>query len=85
MRAAVAYSLANDETSLDRLRDHFGPKMKRAPTPPPFTVIADRIDAHGAAFREKAAEIASIDTLQTFMKDFRAKYAPTPASATATN
>jgi hypothetical protein len=82
MRAAVAYSLANDEASLDRLRDHFGPKMKASPDGNAFAVIADRIDAHGAAFREKAAQIASIDTLQAFMKDFRTKYAGTATTTT---
>ena len=74
MRAAVAYSLANDETSLDRLRDHFGPKMKSSPDANAFTVIAQRIDEHGVAFRDKAAQIASVDTLQAFMADFKKKY-----------
>ena len=35
LRAAVAYSLANDEASLDRLRAHFAAKMKASPTPAP--------------------------------------------------
>jgi len=83
MRAAVAYSLANDETSLDRLRDHFGPKMKASPDASAFAVIAQRIDEHGVAFRDQAAHIASIDTLQAFMKDFKKRY-DAPA-ATATN
>ncbi len=74
MRSAVAYSLANDEASLDRLRDHFGPKMKASPDGNAFAVIAQRIDEHGVAFRDKAAQIASVDTLQAFMKDFKKKY-----------
>ncbi|MEJ0027501.1 MAG: hypothetical protein WDN01_15865 [Rhizomicrobium sp.] len=74
MRAAVAYSLANDEASLDRLRDHFGPKMKASPDGNAFAVIAQRIDEHGVAFRDRAAQIASIDTLQAFMADFKKKY-----------
>jgi hypothetical protein len=74
MRAAVAYSLANDETSLDRLRDHFGPKMTASADASAFGVVAQRIDGHGVAFRDTAARIASIDTLQTFMKDFRKRY-----------
>lgn len=82
MRAAVAYSLANDETSLDRLRDHFGPKMKTSPDASAFAVVAQRIDAHGVAFRDAAGQIASIDTLQTFMKDFRKHYSGVPANVT---
>jgi len=71
MRAAIAYSLANDETSLDRLRDHFGSKMKASPDASAFAVVAERIDGHGVAFRDTAARIAAIDTLSAFMKDFR--------------
>jgi hypothetical protein len=82
MRAAVAYSLANDEASLDRVRERFGAKMKASPDGSAFAVVAQRIDAHGAAFRDQAAQIASIDTLQTFMKDFRKRYA---SGATAMN
>jgi hypothetical protein len=82
MRAAVAYSLANDEAGLDRLRDRFGPKMKASPDGSAFAVVAQRIDSHGTAFRDQAAQIASIDTLQTFMKDFRKRYA---SGTTVTN
>jgi hypothetical protein len=73
MRAAVAYSLANDETSLDRLRDHFSAKMKNTPDANAFKVVSDRIDTHGVAFRDTAAQIASVDTLKNFMKDIRAQ------------
>jgi hypothetical protein len=76
MRAAVAYSLANDETSLTRLRDHFTGKMKTTADANAFTVVSDRIDAHGAAFRDAAAQIASVDTLKSFMKDIRAQSTP---------
>lgn len=70
MRAAVAYSLANDEASLARVRAHFAPKMKGTPDANLFAVLSSDIDQHGLAFREAAAKIASVDTLQTFMKDF---------------
>jgi hypothetical protein len=73
MRAAVAYSLANDQTSLDRLRQHFMPKMNAGPNANAFRVVSERIDAHGVAFREAAAKVASIDTLKSFMKDMRAR------------
>ncbi len=63
MRAAVAYSLANDETSLDRLRERFAAKMKVSPDGTAFAVVAQSIDAHGVAFRDAAAQIASVDTL----------------------
>jgi hypothetical protein len=71
MRAAVAYSLANDEVSLERLRTHFAAKMKSSPDGNAFQVVSERIDLHGLAFRNAAAQIASIDTLKAFMKDIR--------------
>ena len=70
LRMAVSYSLANDEPGLDRLRDHFGPKMRNTPDGQAFTVLSQDIDMHGVAFRDAAAKIASVDTLQAFMKDF---------------
>jgi hypothetical protein len=73
MRAAVAYSLANDETGLARLREHFAPKMAATPDANAFAVVSARIDAHGVAFRDAAAQVASIDTLKSFMKDIRAQ------------
>ncbi len=74
MRAAIAYSLANDQASLDRLRAHFTDKMKTTPDASSFAVVTQRIDLHGVAFRDTAGQIASIDTLDTFMKDFRRRY-----------
>jgi len=70
LRAAVAYSLANDETSLARLRDRFAPRMKGTSDANLFAVLSADIDQHSLAFRDAAAKIASVDTLESFMKDF---------------
>jgi hypothetical protein len=70
LRCAVAYSLADDEASLARIREHFTPKMKATPDANLFAVLAADIDAHGLAFRNAAAQIAQVDTLQSFMKAF---------------
>jgi hypothetical protein len=71
MRAAVAYSLANDEVSLERLRGHFGPRMQASADASAFAVLTQRIDMQGLAFRDAAARIASVDTLKMFMKDIQ--------------
>jgi hypothetical protein len=73
LRMAVAYSLANDEASLDRLRKNFAAKMTGTPDAGAFNVLSQNIDLHGVAFRDAAAQIASVDTLQSFMKDFSKK------------
>ena len=74
MRAAIAYSLANDEPGLERLRDHFAAKMKASPDASAFAVVTQRIDTQGVAFRDVAGKIASIDTLESFMTDFKKRY-----------
>lgn len=71
LRAAVAYSLANDEAGLDRLRDHFSQKMAQSPDANAFKVLSGRIDSHGVAFRNAAAQVASVDALRGLMKDIR--------------
>ncbi len=80
LRAAVAYSLAGDQQSLARLNEHFGAKMKSTPDAGLFAVLAAPLEAHGLAFRDAAAKIASIDTLQSFMKDFNRRYGEPPRS-----
>jgi hypothetical protein len=81
LRAAVAYSLANDEKSLERLRANFSPKMKVAPDGNLFAVLSAPIDMHGLAFRDAAGKIAGVDTLKGFMQDFQKKFsAPAKAS-----
>ena len=74
MRAAIAYSLADDEPSLDRLRTRFGAKMKASPDASAFAVVTQNIDTQGVAFRDLAGKIASVDTLEGFMQDFKKRF-----------
>ena len=60
--------------SLDRLRAHFAPKMQATPDANAFAVVTQNIDSQGLAFRETAAKLASVSTLEAFMKDFKTKY-----------
>jgi hypothetical protein len=75
MRAAIAYSLAGDQASLDRLREHFAARMKPSPDASAFAVVTQAIATQGTAFRDMAGQIASIDTLETFMQDFKKHHA----------
>ena len=45
--------------------------MKASPDANAFDTVTQRIDMHGLAFRDAAAKVASIDTLQTFMKELQ--------------
>ncbi len=74
LRAAISYSLADDQFALDRLRKKFYPKMIKSPDAESFVVVTKPIKVRGKAFRDLAKEIASVDTLDAFMKKFRQRY-----------
>jgi tetratricopeptide (TPR) repeat protein len=82
MRAAVAYSLAGNESGLDLLRERYGAKMGASPDAKAFAIVSENIDRQGVAFRDLAKQIASIDSLQAFMADFKKQGA---AAKTASN
>lgn len=74
MRAAISFALAGDRLGVDRLREKYGTLMANSPLGSSFAVVTGPIDASGAEFRAIAANIATIDTMQTFLADYRAKY-----------
>ena len=74
LRVAIGYSLANDQLSLDRLRTKYGPKMADSPNAHTFDLVTRPIQTQGTEFREVAREIAQIDTLRQFLKEYRAQY-----------
>ena len=73
MHAAVAYALAGDAASVDRVRARYTTKLKGGPDEKAFAVITGRDNIHGLAFRDAAAKVASVDMLQTFVKDMQKK------------
>ncbi|MEX0839275.1 MAG: tetratricopeptide repeat protein [Parvibaculum sp.] len=76
MRAAVAYSLAEDEEGLSRMRTKFGGAMNRSPDAGAFAIISDPIVKQGVAFRELASRIASIDTMERFVTSLKDEASP---------
>jgi len=84
MRAAVAFSLADDNEGLARLRETFGAKMSQSEDAPAFSVVTESVDRQGVSFRDLARRIASVDTLEQFMTAFRERHG-VPAQAAATN
>ncbi|MBZ0218572.1 MAG: hypothetical protein K8F25_18595, partial [Fimbriimonadaceae bacterium] len=73
MRAAISYTLANDQIGLDRFRSKFSQKMSEGPEARAFQVVTNSVADQGLEFRELAREIASVDTLEAFLKDFRSQ------------
>ena len=86
LRAAVAYSLSGEQFALDRLRKKFYEKMIKTRDAEAFAVVTRPVKSQGIAFRNLAKDIAATDTLDAFMRDFRARYDPAtpPAQTSAT-
>jgi hypothetical protein len=83
MRAAVGYAMAGDATRLTLFRQRYAAKMAASPDARAFGVITEEIETSGFAVRELAKKLASVDSLQAFMTEFRARTAPADAAAVA--
>jgi len=83
LRAAIAYSLAESQFALNRLRKKYYPKLVKTPDAGAFLVVTKPIRDKDVTFRNLAKEIAAIDTLDTFIKEFKAGYTEAPGDKRA--
>jgi hypothetical protein len=74
LRAAIAYSLADEVLALDRLRSRFSPKMADSRDARIFAFLTQPKIASTAAFREIARGVTSADTLADFLAEYRKRY-----------
>jgi tetratricopeptide (TPR) repeat protein len=82
LRAALAYSLADDTIGIVRFREKYAGKMGEGPDKNAFAVAVDRKAVDSAEFAEIAKKISAADTLDGFLRDLRVPYPQTgPASA----
>jgi hypothetical protein len=79
LRAGLGYALADDRLGLDRFRGKFAPKMDDGSDRRAFEIVTDPAAANGAEFRQVARTIAAVDTLDSFLRDMRARYPETGA------
>src|SRR5262249_60003227 len=66
LRAALAYSLADDALGLDRFRQKYAAKMGEGPDKNAFAVAIDRKAVDSAEFSEIAKRVSAADTLDSF-------------------
>lgn len=78
LRSAIAFSFANDEYALNRLRARFDAKMSDGVFASAFDVVTSPIETHGSAFRDVARSIAGLNTLNRFLSDYRSTFATQP-------
>ncbi|SON56210.1 putative lipoprotein [Hartmannibacter diazotrophicus] len=74
LKAAISYALSQDKIGLGRLRDKYGTKMAGSPKAGIFDLVTGPIDTSGHEFGVIASNIAGIDTMKTFLADYRSQY-----------
>lgn len=74
MRAAIAYGLADEVLSLDRLRGKFAAKMADSADATNFAFLTATNARQTQRFREIARSIASANTLSEFLAEYRKRY-----------
>ncbi|MGN6460592.1 MAG: tetratricopeptide repeat protein, partial [Pseudolabrys sp.] len=79
LRAAVAYSLANETIGLARLRERFAAKMKDSPDNAAFQLAAAPNGVLDPEFGKVATSVASYDALTRFLTVLRERYPETGA------
>jgi tetratricopeptide (TPR) repeat protein len=79
LRAAIGYAIDDDQIGLGRFREKFGAKMMEGPDRRAFEVATSPLVATGTEFRDVVRQIASVDTLEGFLRELRARYPETGA------
>lgn len=74
LRAGIAYSLAGDQLSLERLQTKYMAKMADSPESLAFEIVTRPVEVQGVEFLEVANQMASVDSLETFLKEYRRQY-----------
>jgi len=84
MRAAIGYTLSSDKIGLQRFREKFAAVMADSPDQQIFDAVTTQ-SGDNNVFKAKANDIArlvaSVDTLESFLREMRARY-PEASSAT---
>jgi hypothetical protein len=83
LRAEIGYALAEDTLGLGRFRDKYAAKMAATPDARAFDIVSTPLGTSGAEFGAIAHAAASIDTLEGFLRDMKARYPDTNAISSA--
>jgi hypothetical protein len=80
LRAAIAFSLADEALALDRIRAKFSAKMADSTDARTFAFLTQPQVTSTRAFRELARRVTGADTLSDFLSEYRKRY-PEAAAA----
>ena len=81
LRGALGYALAEDVIGLDRFRSKYLARTEGADKRA-FEIVSAPFGANAPEFAEIAKTIAAVDTLDTFLRDIKARFPETNASVT---
>jgi len=85
LRAEIGYALGEDPLGLQRFRDKYAAKMAATPDARAFDVVSAPLGTSGEEFGAIAHAAASVDTLEGFLRDMKARFPDAAAvSASAT-
>ena len=74
MRAGIAYALASEPLSLDRLRSKYAAKMANSPDAKTFAFLTGPSARSSQTFRDMARNAVNTDTLGDFLTEYRKRY-----------
>ena len=89
LRAEIGYALSSDMIGLTRFREKYAPKMAATPDGHIFEIVSAPLGTSGDQFSAIAHAATSIDTLEGFLRDMKARYpeaagaGPLPAAPVA--
>ena len=84
LRAEIGYALAEDTLGLGRFREKYAAKMAETPDARAFEVVSAPLGTSGSEFGDIAHAAASVDTLEAFLRDMKARYPDPNAASPAT-
>ena len=78
MRAAIAYSLANDDFALNRLNQKFSQKMSESTDAGTFNILTKPLSDQSFERDVAVDSILNIGTTDSFLYDYRKRYLAAP-------
>ena len=83
LRAEIGYALSSDALGLARFREKYAAKMAQTPDAKVFEVVSAPLGSSGDQFAVIAKAATSIDTLDGFLRDMKARYPESSAASVA--
>jgi tetratricopeptide (TPR) repeat protein len=81
LRAEIGYALSSDTVGLGRFREKYAAKMAPTPDGHIFEIVSAPLGSSGDQFGAIAHAATSIDTLEGFLRDMKARYPESAGTA----